>query len=295
MQSSGSARQRHFLGRRQRRRRDHPPLRRGGDVLGLRGHAAVRARVHGQPHAAGRHRGRRTSRTSRWTASPAGWSRRRDPAALGRAIAGAAARSGAAGGDRIGGGCSGGRIYRSTTGRAERSPISTNSCVVVPMKVAGEGADVDVMVLCYHAVSPTWDGVIVGDPERLERQLTALVDGGWRGRDVPRGGARPPRRPRARGQLRRCVRLRPRLAFPILASLGLVGTVFAPRRSWPTARPLSWPGVDHWVVGARRGGDGGDDLAAAGRAAGGRLGDRLSHPHPPAPAPRSRTATWRPS
>ena len=37
------------------------------------------------------------------------------------------------------------------------------------------------MVLCYHAVSPTWDASLSVTPERLERQLTRLVIGGWRG------------------------------------------------------------------------------------------------------------------
>ena len=105
------------------------------------------------------------------------------------------------------------------------------------------------MVLCYHAVSPTWEASLAVSPERLERQLTRLVLRGWRG--VTFGEL-------VSGQVAdRALAITfddafasvYRLAFPVLASLGLVATVFAPSAFMPDARPLDWPGVDHWLAG----------------------------------------------
>jgi peptidoglycan/xylan/chitin deacetylase (PgdA/CDA1 family) len=105
------------------------------------------------------------------------------------------------------------------------------------------------MVLCYHAVSPTWEASLSVTPEHLERQLTSLVIAGWNGvtfRDAVLGG----------GDGRVLVVTFDdafasvyRLAFPILASLGLVATVFAPSAFMAAGGPLSWPGVDHWLAG----------------------------------------------
>jgi peptidoglycan/xylan/chitin deacetylase (PgdA/CDA1 family) len=113
----------------------------------------------------------------------------------------------------------------------------------------GRGRGRDVMVLCYHAVSPTWEASLSVTPEHLERQLTSLVIAGWHGvtfRDAVLG--------RVQGRalvisFDDAFASVYRLAFPILASLGLVGTVFAPSAFMPDGAPLSWPGVDHWLSG----------------------------------------------
>jgi peptidoglycan/xylan/chitin deacetylase (PgdA/CDA1 family) len=107
----------------------------------------------------------------------------------------------------------------------------------------------EVMVLCYHAVSPTWDAALSVTPERLERQLTRLVIGGWRGvtfRDAALGRVNGRALVVSFDDAFASVH---RLAFPILASLGLLGTVFAPSAFMPDGTPLSWPGVDHWQAG----------------------------------------------
>jgi peptidoglycan/xylan/chitin deacetylase (PgdA/CDA1 family) len=107
----------------------------------------------------------------------------------------------------------------------------------------------EVMVLCYHAVSPTWEASLSVTPERLERQLTRLVIGGWRGvtfREAVLGRVDGPALVVSFDDAFASVH---RLAFPVLASLGLAGTVFAPSAFMPTGAPLSWPGVDHWLSG----------------------------------------------
>jgi peptidoglycan/xylan/chitin deacetylase (PgdA/CDA1 family) len=90
----------------------------------------------------------------------------------------------------------------------------------------------DVLVLCYHAVSERW---------------TALVERGYRGATFSEAVTSPPA-PRTvavtfddgyRSVLER--------AQPIMSRLGLVGTVFVVTGSVGSERPLSWPGVDHWI------------------------------------------------
>ncbi|MEA2144561.1 MAG: hypothetical protein QOG59_148, partial [Solirubrobacteraceae bacterium] len=107
----------------------------------------------------------------------------------------------------------------------------------------------EVMVLCYHAVSPTWDASLSVTPERLERQLTRLVIGGWRGVTFREAALRRVDGPALVVSFDDAFASVHRLAFPILASLGLVGTVFAPSAFMPDGAPLSWPGVDHWLSG----------------------------------------------
>jgi peptidoglycan/xylan/chitin deacetylase (PgdA/CDA1 family) len=109
----------------------------------------------------------------------------------------------------------------------------------------------EVMVLCYHAVSPTWEAPLCVTPELLERQLTMLVRRGWRGitfRDAMTGA------PFARNL---AVTFDDAFAsvftaaYPILASLGLPGTVFAPTSFMSERRPLAWPGIEHWLATSR--------------------------------------------
>ena len=73
-----------------------------------------------------------------------------------------------------------------------------------------------------------------------------------------------------------------RLAFPILASLGLVGTMFAPSAFMPDGAPLSWPGVDHWRSGRHAAEMGAMTWTQLGelQAAGWEIGSHtVTHPH----------------
>jgi len=104
----------------------------------------------------------------------------------------------------------------------------------------------DILVLCYHAVSPTWTIGSSVSPDAFERQLAWLVANGWRGatfRDAVLN--------------RRAGRTLAvsfddafasvfELAFPILSSLGLPATVFAPTSFMSHRQPLMWEGIEHW-------------------------------------------------
>ncbi len=108
-------------------------------------------------------------------------------------------------------------------------------------------ATTDILVLGYHALSPTWPAALSLPPERFEAQLRTLADRGYRGvtfTDAVAG--------RARG---RCVavtfddgyRSTQELGRPILDALGWPATIFVPTAFIGRDEPLRWPGIDEWV------------------------------------------------
>jgi len=107
----------------------------------------------------------------------------------------------------------------------------------------------DVLVLCYHALSPTWNAALSTTPERFERQLTQLRRGGYRGArftDAVLG--------RAQGRVLSVTfddayRSVIEHARPILDELAMPATVFAPTDFIGAEAPIGWPGVDHWLDG----------------------------------------------
>lgn len=105
----------------------------------------------------------------------------------------------------------------------------------------------DLLVLCYHAVSPTWDADLSVTPHALEWQLGLLKRRGYRGMTFAEAT-----RPDAVDERTLVVTFDDafesvhRLAYPILAKLGLPATVFVPTRQAFGQAPMSWPGVDHW-------------------------------------------------
>lgn len=104
----------------------------------------------------------------------------------------------------------------------------------------------DVLVLCYHAISPTWTAPLSVTPRALELQLGWLVRRGYRGVTFAEA---------VRGERRGNVLSVTfddafasvfRLALPVLAKLGLPATVFVPSAHVEAGR-LRWPGIDHWA------------------------------------------------
>jgi peptidoglycan/xylan/chitin deacetylase (PgdA/CDA1 family) len=107
----------------------------------------------------------------------------------------------------------------------------------------------DSIVLCYHALSPTWEADLSTTPERFERQLELLVSRGYRGVTFTEAVESP-----ARGRVLAVTfddayRSVLELGLPILNRLGLVATVFAPTDYIDSERPMQWPGIDRWVGG----------------------------------------------
>ena len=100
------------------------------------------------------------------------------------------------------------------------------------------------LVLCYHAVSPSWEAPLSVTEDDLREQLTKLLSRGWVGATFAE--AMQPTHPRTLAvtfdDAFDSVRT---LAAPVLAELGMPGTVFvAP--DW-VGRSMRWPGLAHWA------------------------------------------------
>jgi peptidoglycan/xylan/chitin deacetylase (PgdA/CDA1 family) len=107
----------------------------------------------------------------------------------------------------------------------------------------------DLLILCYHAVSPSWPAALSVTPDALESQMTKLARAGYRGvrfSDALGLGEQ------LEGRVVSVTfddNYRSVLEFakPILDRHGYPGTVFVPT-DWPgESRPMLWQGIDHWL------------------------------------------------
>lgn len=104
----------------------------------------------------------------------------------------------------------------------------------------------EVLVLAYHAVSPTWKAALSITPDALERQLSLLLRRGWRPATFTEAILAPAHQRTLAvtfDDAFASVRTR---AEPILAALGVRATVFAPTAFMSHPQFLAWPGIDHW-------------------------------------------------
>jgi peptidoglycan/xylan/chitin deacetylase (PgdA/CDA1 family) len=105
----------------------------------------------------------------------------------------------------------------------------------------------DVLVLCYHAVSPTWNATISVPPDTLERQLSRLVRTGWRGATFTEAVLDPPARKTLAVTFDDGFASVFEFAEPILTRLGLPGTAFVPTAFMEKRQHLSWHGIEAWL------------------------------------------------
>lgn len=105
----------------------------------------------------------------------------------------------------------------------------------------------EVLVLCYHAISPGWSASVAVAPEAFERQVSNLAREGWRSatftevvRHRPAGKTMVVTFDDAFASVKR-------YAQPVLASLGIRGTVFVPTDYVSRQAPLAWAGLDRWA------------------------------------------------
>jgi peptidoglycan/xylan/chitin deacetylase (PgdA/CDA1 family) len=107
----------------------------------------------------------------------------------------------------------------------------------------------DVLVLCYHAVSDNWPSPLAVTPDQLERQLGLLVRRGYRGETFERAVTAPTASRTLAVTFDDGYRSVLSHARAVLERLGLPGTVFVPTDLVGARAPLSWPGIDHWIGG----------------------------------------------
>lgn len=111
----------------------------------------------------------------------------------------------------------------------------------------------DVVVLCYHAVSPDWPAQMSVTPERFEQQLRLLVRRGYRGATFAQAATAPPHRKSVAVTFDDGLVSVLERAFPVLEELGLPATVFVPTELVGSGEALSWPGVERWHGGPHEG------------------------------------------
>lgn len=140
----------------------------------------------------------------------------------------------------------------------------------------------DVLVLCYHGVSPTWPADISVTPETLERQIRFLLRRGYRPATFTEAVIAPPHRKTLAITFDDAYRSVLDVAWPILDRLGAIGTVYVPTAFVDTGAPMSWDGIEQWIGGEHEHelvGMGWDGLAAL-RDAGWEIGSHTrTHPY----------------
>jgi peptidoglycan/xylan/chitin deacetylase (PgdA/CDA1 family) len=105
----------------------------------------------------------------------------------------------------------------------------------------------EVLVLCYHAISPTWAAPLALSPELFERQMTMLLRRGWRATTFRNAVQDPPAAKSLAVTFDDAFASVYEQAYPILSSLGMPATVFAPTSFMSEPQPLHWSGIDHWL------------------------------------------------
>lgn len=104
----------------------------------------------------------------------------------------------------------------------------------------------DVLVLCYHAISPTWHATFSITPDTLERQLSMLVRRGWKGATFSDAVLHPPAERTLAVTFDDGFASVFERAEPILSGLGLVATVFVPTSFMAAEQELCWAGIERW-------------------------------------------------
>lgn len=110
----------------------------------------------------------------------------------------------------------------------------------------------DVLVLCYHAVSPTWTAPLSVTPEAFRGQLERLAERGYVGTTFTRAVLDPPAGRVVAVTFDDGMRSVGDLAAPILRALGWPATLYVPTELIDRPEPLQWPGVDHFADGPDR-------------------------------------------
>jgi peptidoglycan/xylan/chitin deacetylase (PgdA/CDA1 family) len=102
-----------------------------------------------------------------------------------------------------------------------------------------------VLVLCYHAVSPTWPAPLSVTPGALRRQLELLLAHGWTATTFTDAVMAPPAARTLALTFDDGFDSVRRYAAPLLAAMGVPATVFVPT-DWPGGS-MRWPGIEQWA------------------------------------------------
>jgi peptidoglycan/xylan/chitin deacetylase (PgdA/CDA1 family) len=103
------------------------------------------------------------------------------------------------------------------------------------------------LILCYHGVSERWPAVTSVRPGDFEAQLEAFLEHGYRPATFSRALVDPPAPKTLVVSFDDAHVSVYRLAAPIMARLGVPGTVYAPTDFVGAGRPMAWDGYDVWL------------------------------------------------
>lgn len=107
----------------------------------------------------------------------------------------------------------------------------------------------DVLVLCYHALSPDWPAALSTTPERFEEQIELMLSRGYVAATFERAVTDPPAERTFAITFDDAYRSVVDLALPIMERLGVPGSLYVPTDFPGTGRPLAWEGTDRWLGG----------------------------------------------
>lgn len=105
----------------------------------------------------------------------------------------------------------------------------------------------DVLVLCYHAVSETWDCELAVTPAQLERQVASLIRRGYEPKTFADAVASQGSGRTLAITFDDAYRSVLDLAHPVLDRLGAVASVYAPTDWIGSPEPMRWQGIDQWI------------------------------------------------
>jgi peptidoglycan/xylan/chitin deacetylase (PgdA/CDA1 family) len=106
----------------------------------------------------------------------------------------------------------------------------------------------EILVLCYHAVSESWESELAVTPDQLERQVSLLIGRGYEPVRFLDAVLDPPPTRRALAiTFDDAYRSVHRLAGPVLDRLGATASVYAPTDWIGREQPMRWSGIEEWL------------------------------------------------
>lgn len=105
----------------------------------------------------------------------------------------------------------------------------------------------ELVVLCYHGISDSWPAETTVRRADFEAQLTSFAKAGFRGARLSDALVAPPEGRTLVVTFDDAHRSVLALAAPVMARLGLVGTIYVPTAYAGTDRHMAWDGYDRWM------------------------------------------------
>ncbi len=131
---------------------------------------------------------------------------------------------------------------------AFRLLVPRNEQLALRLPWAHRPAHGEVLVLCYHSVSDDWPSKLAVTRAQLREHLEHLIERGYEGATFSDAiTRRSDGRPRVAVTFDDGYASLEANAAPILAELGLPGTVFVPTSYVGQSEPMSWPGIEQWL------------------------------------------------